>query len=184
MVRASLRVLQGLGSLVRAGMQQRLLWTKTVCQGFYEPVRVRGERISSRRRSSPSYTEFLNKTPHYQLAKWLSELKSPLAYGYIPVQSSGSWSAHPKVDDCPPFSDTENLVSRYEAMRSIVLTEGSSHAGLGATLLITRGMAEWMRGWQSCTPLVSSPVVSHSVRPPIEMVAVLASMALACGGGS
>jgi hypothetical protein len=66
--------------------------------------------------------------------------------------------------------------------------EGSDGAGLGATLLLSKGMAAWIRGWQACTPPSSGarpPRANHpsSVGPQPEVVVLLTAMALACAEG-
>jgi hypothetical protein len=55
-----------------------------------------------------------------------------------------------------------------------------SRAGLGAALLVTQGMAAWVRGWRACTPLAARPAPAVRPAPPAEVVGVLAAMALAC----
>jgi len=73
--------------------------------------------------------------------------------------------------------DGKDLAGRYEAVRAVALADGQ-RAGLGAALLMSKGMAAWMRGWRACTPAPPGPVASAG--PPAEVVGVLAIMALAC----
>jgi hypothetical protein len=81
-------------------------------------------------------------------------------------------------------ADWQDLTARYEAVRAAALAVGGSRAGLGAALLIAKGMAAWMRGWRACTP---PPPAARprppSPGPPAEVVGVLAAMALACAQG-
>lgn len=53
-------------------------------------------------------------------------------------------------------------------------------AGLGAALLVAKGMAAWVRGWQACVPPAARPAAAARPVPPAEVVGVLAAMALAC----
>ena len=53
-------------------------------------------------------------------------------------------------------------------------------AGLGAALLVCQGMAAWMRGWRACTPSPSPARAPSRPALPVELVGVLAQMALAC----
>jgi hypothetical protein len=66
-------------------------------------------------------------------------------------------------------------------MRATVVAEGVSRAGLGAALLVTQGMAAWMRGWRACTPPAVAPAAAPTgAAPASDLVGVLAAMALAC----
>jgi len=67
-------------------------------------------------------------------------------------------------------------------MRAAVLAGGAGLAGLGAALLVSKGMAAWMRGWRACTPPAAPPPAptTGASQPPAEVVGVLAAMALAC----
>ena len=83
----------------------------------------------------------------------------------------------PKVDEDAGASG--DLVANYETLRAVAITEGAVRAGLGAALIVTKGLAAWVRGWRALAP------VPHSVRapaaaPPGELVDVLAAMAFAC----
>jgi len=53
-------------------------------------------------------------------------------------------------------------------------------AGLGAALLVAKGMAAWVRGWQACVPPAARPAAAARPAPPAEVIGVLAAMALAC----
>jgi hypothetical protein len=64
-----------------------------------------------------------------------------------------------------------------------VLDEGAGRAGLGAALLLSKGMAAWMRGWQACTPAPPGPRPPGSAGSQSEVVGVLTAMALACAEG-
>jgi hypothetical protein len=81
--------------------------------------------------------------------------------------------------------DRDNLASQYEQLRAAVLADGPAPAGLGAALLMAKGVAGWMRGWRACTPSArpSPPERPVGTRPPSEVVSVLAAMALACADG-
>lgn len=71
-------------------------------------------------------------------------------------------------------------MARYEALRHVAVSEGSCQAGLAGALLMGRGMASWMHGWQACMP--ASPARGSQHRPAAQrdVVDVLAAMALAC----
>lgn len=92
-----------------------------------------------------------------------------------------AWSAPGgrKIDE-PGGLDPPDLVEHYEALRCDVLFEKRSHAGLGAHLLLTRGMPAWIRGWQALP--VAHPLEERALvpLPSGEIVSVLATMALAC----
>jgi hypothetical protein len=66
-----------------------------------------------------------------------------------------------------------------------VVAGGPGRAGLGAALLMAKGVAGWMRGWRACTtqPPPAPPGRPVGTRPPSEVVSVLAAMALACADG-
>jgi hypothetical protein len=78
--------------------------------------------------------------------------------------------------------DGDDLASHYEALRQVAVSEGVDRAGLGAGLLVTRGMAAWVRGWRACTPWAARPAAPAPapVAAPGDVVGVLAAMALAC----
>ena len=60
-------------------------------------------------------------------------------------------------------------------------TRVRGRAGLGAALLVSKGMAAWMRGWRACTPApLPSPGTGPARTAVPELVGVLAAMALAC----
>lgn len=73
----------------------------------------------------------------------------------------------------------EDLVGHYETLRAVAVHDGA-RAGLGAALLISQGMAAWMRAWRACTPTAGRPTGAGRPAPPGEVVGVLAAMALAC----
>lgn len=75
------------------------------------------------------------------------------------------------------------MAASYETLRATVFSEGAGRAGLGAALLMAKGMAAWMRGWQACTPQPPSARRPAGGPPPPEVVSVLAAMALACAEG-
>jgi hypothetical protein len=74
----------------------------------------------------------------------------------------------------------EDLAAHYEAMRTVVVQEGLPRAGLAAALLVSQGMPGWMRGWRACTPPPAPARAPARPTMPIELVGVLAQMALAC----
>ena len=53
-------------------------------------------------------------------------------------------------------------------------------AGLGAALLVAKGMAAWVRGWQACVRPAARPAAAARPALPAEVIGVLAAMALAC----
>jgi len=73
------------------------------------------------------------------------------------------------------------LAERYEQLRQAMLTGEGWPLGLG--LLVTRGMAAWMRAWTDGPPPRAAVVRSVAPKPVTaragEVVAVLAQMALA-----
>jgi hypothetical protein len=74
-----------------------------------------------------------------------------------------------------------DLIARYEELRAAAL-EGRVASGHGLALLKTRGMAAWMAAWRSLRPSPpATPAATGAV--PDGVVAVLASMAMACLGG-
>jgi hypothetical protein len=83
-----------------------------------------------------------------------------------------------------PIGEGKDLVEHYEQVRAQALSAGVARAGLGAGLLVAKGMVAWMRGWRACQAAPakrSSPAAARS--EPAEVVDVLAAMALACAGG-
>jgi hypothetical protein len=79
-----------------------------------------------------------------------------------------------------PRSSGEDLVGHYETLRHIALSEGVSRGGLGAALLMAKGMAAWVRGWRACAPPIPRPAAPVKSAPSPDVVSVLAAMALAC----
>jgi hypothetical protein len=76
-------------------------------------------------------------------------------------------------------------LERYERLRACALAGEPDGHRLGLALLERRGMAAWARAWQQTAPRPSPPA-RPGVEPPAgaaELVAVLASMALACLAG-
>jgi hypothetical protein len=65
-------------------------------------------------------------------------------------------------------------------MRAVAVHEGLVRAGLGAALLVSQGMAAWMRGWRACTPPSAPARVPGRPAMSSDLVGVLAEMALAC----
>jgi hypothetical protein len=80
-------------------------------------------------------------------------------------------------------AEGQELAARYEALRAAALSEGAGRAGLGAGLLMAKGMAAWMRGWQACTPPPPGPRRPAGASPAAEVVRLLVAMALACAKG-
>jgi hypothetical protein len=78
-----------------------------------------------------------------------------LAYRFIPAPSNAPFGAGKKTDltsngapALPTAVGTEDLVARYEEMRSQVL-QGSGR-GLGLALLLRHGMKAWIGAWSEC----------------------------------
>jgi hypothetical protein len=65
-------------------------------------------------------------------------------------------------------------------MRAVAITEGVPRAGLAAALLVSQGMAAWIRGWRACTPPPRPAQAPPRATPIPDLVGVLAAMALAC----
>ena len=64
------------------------------------------------------------------------------------------------------------------------MSAGVAGAGLGAGLLVAKGMVAWMRGRRACQAAPVKRACPVDVRTgPGEVVDVLAAMALACLGG-
>ena len=76
-------------------------------------------------------------------------------------------------------------VGRYERLRGCALSGEPDGHRLGLALLERRGVAAWMRAWQTTAPAPSSPPPAAVGAPAgtDEIVGVLASMALACLAG-
>lgn len=78
-------------------------------------------------------------------------------------------------------------VERYERLRACALAGESDGHRLGLALFERRGLAAWARAWQETAPRPSPP--AHLAVGPSagagagELVAVLASMAVACLAG-
>jgi hypothetical protein len=82
--------------------------------------------------------------------------------------------------------DGDGDVERYERLRRCALAGEPDGHRLGLTLLERRGLAAWARAWQEAAPASPSASLARpAVEPPAggELVAVLASMALACLAG-
>jgi hypothetical protein len=62
--------------------------------------------------------------------------------------------------------------------------DGAGRAGLGSSLLASKGMAAWMRGWRACTPVPPGPRPPDPAGSQSEVVGLLAAMALACAEGT
>ncbi len=74
-------------------------------------------------------------------------------------------------------------LERYERLRACALSGEPDGHRLGLALLERRGVAAWARTWQSAAPAAPVPSAARpALEPPagVELVAVLASMALAC----
>jgi hypothetical protein len=81
--------------------------------------------------------------------------------------------------------DPDSAAERYERLRACALAGEPDGHRLGLALLERRGMAAWARAWQEAAP-PPSPPAPPAVEPSPgagELVAVLASMALACLAG-
>jgi hypothetical protein len=78
-------------------------------------------------------------------------------------------------------------VERYEQLRRRALGGETSGWRLGLAVLQHRGVAVWLRAGQSTGPVSDRPPTQPAVEGPVggdELVGVLATMALACLGGS
>jgi hypothetical protein len=81
--------------------------------------------------------------------------------------------------------DAVGAVERYERLRACALAGEPDGHRLGLALLERRGLAAWARAWRQTAPARSAAPVPPVVEPAGtgELVAVLASMALACLAG-
>jgi hypothetical protein len=83
-----------------------------------------------------------------------------------------------------PASRAEDLVERYEELRRRALGAGTADGWrLGLAVLERQGLAAWIHAWDDVAP---APVPARSTPAPAgceQVVAVLASMALACAAG-
>jgi len=71
-------------------------------------------------------------------------------------------------------------VERYEQLRRHALHGEAAGWQLGLALLQRRGVAVWLRAWQTTTPPPSAGPPVPQPMAAAEVVGVLASMALAC----
>lgn len=82
-----------------------------------------------------------------------------------------------------PASAAEGLVERYEELRRRALDGQADGWRLGLAVLQRQGVAAWIHAWDAVAP---TPVPARSTPAPAgseQVVAVLASMALACAAG-
>ncbi len=78
--------------------------------------------------------------------------------------------------------DGVGLVERYEELRASVVA-GRAVPSHGLALLMARGMAAWMAAWRSLGPPARPAIEASAGSIPTGIVAVLASMAVACLDG-
>ncbi|GAC1376112.1 MAG: hypothetical protein NVSMB4_04730 [Acidimicrobiales bacterium] len=79
--------------------------------------------------------------------------------------------------------DNRADVERYETLRRHAMGGEASGWRLGLAVMQRQGVTAWLRAWQTIPP---APAPRSSVRSPVgddELVAVLATMALACVAG-
>jgi hypothetical protein len=79
-----------------------------------------------------------------------------------------------------PASVAEGLVERYEELRRRALGGETDGWRLGLAVLERQGLAAWIHAWDAIAP---APVPAGSTPAPAgceQVVALLASMALAC----
>jgi hypothetical protein len=74
-------------------------------------------------------------------------------------------------------------VERYEALRRHALGGAASGWRLGLAVLQRRGVAAWARAWQAAAASQPARPAADIPLGGDELVAVLATMALACAGG-
>ncbi|MHB1771729.1 MAG: hypothetical protein ACYCST_08300 [Acidimicrobiales bacterium] len=76
------------------------------------------------------------------------------------------------------------LIGAYEQLRAATLARGGASGGLGAGLLMGKGMSALIAAWAALPAprLPASPAVTAVTAAPTEVVSVLASMALSCVG--
>jgi hypothetical protein len=88
----------------------------------------------------------------------------------VPVESSG--------EDAGRASEVE----RYEQLRARALSGSPDGWRLGLAMLERRGMAAWARAWRTTAPAAPRPSrrVVEVPADASQLVAVLATMALAC----
>jgi len=91
----------------------------------------------------------------------------------------------PKVGDSDDRDgDRGGDVERYETLRRHALGGDASGWRLGLAVMQRQGVTAWLRAWQAI-PAAPPPRSAAAGGPVVgdELVAVLASMALACVGG-
>jgi len=91
----------------------------------------------------------------------------------------------PQVGVAPAVSRTVALRMGYENLRREVLAHTDGASSLGAGLLVSRGMAAWMRAWVELLPSRNEApreASDYGRVPPMagrrEIVTILAHMAL------
>jgi hypothetical protein len=91
----------------------------------------------------------------------------------------------PRVGAAPRVASAAALRRGYEDLRRGVLAPGDGSRSLGEGLLVSGGMAAWMRAWVDVAPSRESPPREACDREGVlpaagrgEMVSVLAHMAL------
>jgi hypothetical protein len=85
--------------------------------------------------------------------------------------------------------DKGRLVERYEELRRRALGGEPDGFRLGLAVLQRQGLAGWLRAWGGIgtpadRPMPTAPVVSNTGVASDMVVAVLASMTLACATGA
>jgi hypothetical protein len=88
----------------------------------------------------------------------------------------------PKAEASGELAD-DGDVERYERLRACALAGEPDGHRFGLALLERRGVAAWVRAWQTSVP--APDPTRPAVEPPTgteQIVGVLAAMALACVG--
>jgi hypothetical protein len=85
------------------------------------------------------------------------------------------------------YEGSGGLVERYEELRRRVLGGQPDGFRLGLAVLQRQGLAAWLRAWDDLGAVVTTskstpPEVSAASAASDKVVAVLASMTLACAG--
>ena len=59
----------------------------------------------------------------------------------------------------------QDLVGRYEQLRHDVLSRAARASGIGLTLFLRHGMAEWMRACSRAAPPIPAPAPATAISP-------------------
>jgi hypothetical protein len=89
----------------------------------------------------------------------------------------------PKVEASREVDDNRRDVERYEVLRRHALGGEESGWRLGLAIMQRQGVTAWLRAWQTIPAAPARPAAVDARVGGDELVAVLATMAMACIGG-